>query len=54
MKNNISGVDIAVLTVFKRELITIKMLGNHVSPIVVEYLTKRIKEIESASPRASY
>ena len=54
MNNTISSADVAVLTVFKRELLTIKMLGNHVSPIVVEYLTKRIKDIESGAQRASY
>ena len=54
MKNNISSVDGAVLTVFKRELLTIKIMGNHVSPIVVDYLTKRIEDIESGAQRASY
>jgi|TARA_R110000744_G_scaffold46786_2_gene103286 hypothetical protein len=49
-----NSVDVAVITVFKRELLTIKIMGNHVSPIVVDYLNKRIEDIESGAQLASY
>jgi|TARA_B110000908_G_C10091997_1_gene374455 hypothetical protein len=45
--NNISSVDIATITVFKKELENIVALNQRVSPIVIEYLTQRISDIES-------
>ena len=46
MSVNINSMDLAVLTVFKRELQSIEALNRNVSPIIIEYLTQRIAEIE--------
>ena len=51
--NNISSVDIAIITVFKKELENIVALNQKVSPIVIEYLTQRISDIESNIQRGS-
>jgi len=51
--NNISSVDIAIITVFKKELENIVALNQRVSPIVIEYLTQRISDIESNIQRGS-
>ena len=44
--NNISSVDIATITVFKKELENLAALNQRLSPIVIEYLTQRIANIE--------
>ena len=48
--NIISSVDMSILTVFKRELLDIEAMGVSVPPIVIEYLSERIKSIESGNP----
>ena len=47
---NINSVDLTTLTVFKIELQNIEALNQNVSPVVIEYLTQRIAEIESTPP----
>ena len=46
MSVNINSMDLATLSVFKRELIHIEALNLNVSPTVIEYLTQRIADIE--------
>ena len=46
MSVNINSMDLATLSVFKRELQSIEALNRNVSPTVIEYLTQRIDEIE--------
>ena len=48
---NINSVDLTTLTVFKIELQNIEALNQNVSPVVIEYLTQRIAEIESIPPK---
>ena len=51
MSVNINSMDLAVLIVFKRELQSIEALNRNVSPIIIEYLTQRIAEIEEPPPK---
>jgi len=46
MSVNINSMDMSALYVFKRELQSIEALNRNVSPIIIEYLTQRIAEIE--------
>jgi len=46
MSVNINSMDMTALSVFKRELQSIEALNRNVSPIIIEYLTQRIDEIE--------
>ena len=50
MSVNIDSIDLTTLTVFKIELQNIEALNQNVSPVVIEYLTQRIAEIESTPP----
>ena len=50
MSVNINSMDLATLSVFKRELIHIEALNLNVSPTVIEYLTQRIADIEDPPP----
>ena len=44
---NLSSVDTTIVTVFKRELLEIEARGINVSPVVLNYLSERVKNIES-------
>ena len=44
---NLSSVDTTIVTVFKREILEIKARGINVSPVVLNYLSERVKNIES-------
>ncbi len=46
MNDNTNSVDIMALTVFKRELIDIDVLGVTVDPIIRDYLRDRISQME--------
>tara|TARA_R110000796_G_scaffold12514_1_gene41284 strand:+ start:362 stop:550 length:189 start_codon:yes stop_codon:yes gene_type:complete len=44
---NLSSVDTTIVTVFKREILEIEARGINVSPVVLNYLSERVKNIES-------
>ena len=44
---NLSSVDTTIVTVFKREILEIEARGISVSPVVLNYLSERVKNIES-------
>ena len=50
MNDNINSIDLTTLTIFKIELQNIEASNQNVSPVVIEYLTQRIAEIESTPP----
>ena len=53
MSVNINSMDMTIISVFKRELIHIEALNRNVSPIIIEYLTQRIAEIEDPPSKLS-
>ena len=44
---NLSSVDTTIVTVFKREILEIEARGINISPVVLNYLSERVKNIES-------
>ena len=40
---NLSSVDTTIITVFKREILEIEARGINVSPVVLNYLSERVK-----------
>ena len=44
---NLSSVDTTIVTVFKREILEIEARGINVPPVVLNYLSESVKNIES-------